>query len=99
MNLRADLGQCVGSPVPAVRRLQDHLRMLPRAGHHLREHRRVVADPDRLQTVTVIIHPHDHRPTPVQIDPDKLLPGIRFHDRGLLESPRVCEHSQHPAGS
>jgi hypothetical protein len=34
---------------------------------------RVVADPHRLQHLAVLIGAADHRPAPVQVDPDELL--------------------------
>ena len=41
------------------------------------------ADPDGLQPLTGLGHPHQHRPTPVQIDPRDLTSCVPFAHRGL----------------
>ena len=72
MHLRAEFGQRVRSPVPAVSGLQDHLGCLTGAGHHLPQVLAVVGDPHRLQKLAGVGHPHQHRPAPVQIHSDDL---------------------------
>jgi len=72
--------------VPAVGGLQHHLWRLPRAGQHLAQVLRVVREPDRLQQVAGLAHPHQHRPSPMQIHPDEPPTLVQFAHRGLLES-------------
>ena len=93
MHVRAELGQGVRGPVPAVRRFQHHLRRLAGAGHHLPQVLRVVGDPHRLQPLAGLGHPHQHRPAPMQIHPDDLPSRVCFAHRGLLESMDVSTPS------
>ena len=76
------------SPIPAVGGLQHHLRALTSPGHHRRQPLDVINDPHRLEHLTTLGGPHDHRPATVQIDSHKLLTGIRFHREP--PRPRVC---------
>jgi hypothetical protein len=69
----------IGRPVPAERRLDHHLRFRTGLRHRLGERHGAVVDPDLAQHLTGRVLPHDHRPAPVQVDPDVL----SFH-RGLL---------------
>jgi hypothetical protein len=86
MHLRTQLGQRVGRPIPPIRRFQHHLRCLPRPGHHRPQILRVIRDPHRLQMLTRLSHPHQHRPTPMEINPNNLLTLVGFAHRGLLKS-------------
>src|SRR5665811_1770238 len=56
------------SPIPAVGGLQHHLRALTSPGHHRRQPLDVINDPHRLEHLTTLGGPHDHRPATVQID-------------------------------
>lgn len=51
-------------------------------------------NPHRLQVLTTLSHPHQHRPAPMQIHPPDLPTHIHFTHRGLLrcgsEHPRAC---------
>ena len=94
MHVRAQLSQRVRRPVPPVRGLQDHLRGLPSLGHHRSQPLPVVEDPHRLQVLTGLGHPHDHRPAPMQIDTHDLLSCVRFAHRASfvvmdVSTPRV----------
>jgi len=76
---RADGLQRIHRPIPAVGRLQHHLRRLPRLGNLARQRHRVVVDAHRLQTLTRLAHPHNDRTTPVQIDTHHLPTVILIH--------------------
>jgi hypothetical protein len=94
---RAELGEGVRGPVPAIRRLQHDLRVLAGAFHHLPQVLRVVRDPHRLQLLPGLGHPHQHRPPPMQIHPHDLPARVLFAHRGLLR--RVGrEHPEHRPG-
>ena len=80
-------------PIPAVGGLQHHLRALTSPGHHRRQPLDVIDDPHRLQHLTTLGGPDDHRPATVQIDSHKLLTGIRFHlgrSYGRFKGPLPC---------
>lgn len=66
-------------PIPPERRLQYHLWLWAGGGHRFRQRHWTVVDPDLGENLTSRVLPHDHRPAPVQVDPDIL----SFH-RGLL---------------
>ena len=77
----AELLEDVSRPVPPEGRLQDHLRFGAGGRHCFRQGHRAVVDPDLGQDLALRVLPHNHRPAPVQVDPDVL----SFH-RGLLLS-------------
>lgn len=54
---------------------------------------RIVDDPHRRELLPGFRLTHDHRPLPMQIDPDKLPPVIIVH-RGL---PLWCVEREHPS--
>ena len=70
------LHSCTLMSHPAIRRFQDHLRV--RAGPlDLQPQRhRVVDDPHRRELLPGFRLPYDHRPPPMQINPDELLAVI-----------------------
>jgi hypothetical protein len=68
MNLRAGGLQHVDSPVPAVRRFEDHLRIRAGLGQLQPESDRVVVDAYRPELLAGLGHPHDHAAAPMQID-------------------------------
>ena len=73
MHPSAGVLQRVHRPVPAIGRLEHHLRGLTGPGDHRRKPIDVVEDPDRLQHLTSLRAPHDHAATTVQVDTDELL--------------------------
>lgn len=66
------LGKHVGRPRPAVRSLQDHLRVRARLGHLQAQGHRVVLDPDQTELLALSSHPDDDAPAGVQVDSDVL---------------------------
>jgi hypothetical protein len=96
MHLRAQLGQHIRRPVPAVRGFQHHFRRLPSTNHHRAQILRIVRDPHRLQMLASFSHPHQHRPAPMQIHPHDLSTRIHFTPRGLLR--RGSEHPENASG-
>ena len=72
MHARSRRLQRVDRPVPAIRRFQDHLGV--RAGpFDLQPQRhRVVDDAHRRKLLPGFRLPYDHRPPPMQINPDEL---------------------------
>jgi hypothetical protein len=84
MNLCAGGQQRVDRPVPAVGRLDDD----PRTRTSLRDLRGedlpVIGEPHRLQTLTLLGHPHHHRAIAVQIKTNNLPSVVAFAHRGLL---------------
>ena len=72
----------VHGPVPAVRRLDDDPRVLPRLGDLAPQRGRAAGDPDGLQLASVLGHPDDHAAPPVQVDPDDLPAVVCFRHRG-----------------
>jgi hypothetical protein len=86
MHARAQLGEGVRSPVPAIRRLEHDVGCLAGAAHDLLQVLRIVGDPHRLQLLTGVGHPHQHRPAPVQIHPHDLVSRVLFAHWGLLKS-------------
>jgi len=71
--------QRIDRPVPPVGGLQDHLRALTRPRHRVRQTIEIIDDPHRLEDLTRLGGPHDHRPATMQINTHKLFPGIPFH--------------------
>lgn len=72
INPPATLGQHISGPVPAVARLQDHVRVRSRLGHLQTQGHRIVLDPDHVKLLALRGHPHDHTPAPVQVNTDVL---------------------------
>jgi hypothetical protein len=72
-------GDDVGSPVPSVSRFHHHLRRLSSAAQHRSQPLSIVENPDRLQYLTALSHPHDHTATAVKTSTHKLPPCVRFH--------------------
>jgi site-specific DNA recombinase len=68
MHLGTRALQHVDRPVPAIRRLEHHLRMFTGLADLGDQSHRVVVDPHTVEAFTRLGHPHDHRPPPVQID-------------------------------
>jgi hypothetical protein len=95
MNLGTGGLQHVDRPVPAVGRLQHHLRVRAGLGQLQPQRDRVVVDADPAQPLPVLGHPHDHTAPAVQIDPDVLATVVVFVHRGLPQ--RVV--GEHPRAS
>jgi hypothetical protein len=74
--------QHVDRPIPAVRRFQHHLGLGASLLGLQFQGNRIVDDPHRRQLLTGFGLAHDHRPLPMQIDPDKL-PAVILVHRGL----------------
>ena len=72
----------VGRPIPAVRCFQYHFGIGTGSLELQLQRDRIVNDPHRRELLTGLGPAHDHRPLPMQIDPDKLPTGIIVH-RGL----------------
>ena len=61
MHVRARLGEHLSSPVPPVRRIENHLWALAPRGDPPRQLERVVVDANSgAQPLTLRRHPHDH---------------------------------------
>ena len=101
VHLRPGLLEHVRGPVPAVRRLDHHPRVLPRPGDHRPQRRGAVGDPDGLQLPAVLGHPHQHAAPPVQVHPDDLPAVICFRHRGppVPWWRRMLRNFQHPPGA
>ena len=83
----------IGRPVPAIARLQGHLRVRARLGDRHRPRDRVVVDLGHAQHLAGVVHPHDHRPAAMQVDPDilLLLHAKSFLARGFwFRTPECC---------
>ena len=78
VHVRAELGEGVRRPVPAVSGFQHHLRCFSGAGHHLRQVLRVVGDPHRLQPLARIGHAHQHAATAMNTHSDDLAACVLF---------------------
>jgi hypothetical protein len=76
--------QGVDRPVPAIGCLEHHLRMFSGLLDLQSQRDRVVDDPHRGQLLTGVGLSDDHRPLPVQIDPDDLVSVILVHRGHLL---------------
>jgi hypothetical protein len=74
--------QHVDRPVPAVRRFEHHLGVGASFLELQLQRGRIVEDPHRRELLTGFGLAYDHRPLPMQIDPDELLAVILVH-RGL----------------
>jgi hypothetical protein len=74
--------QNVDRPVPAVRCFQHHLGLGASLLELQCQRDGIVDDPHRRQLLTRFGQAHDHRPLPMQIDPDELPAVILIH-RGL----------------
>ena len=68
--------QGVDRPAPAIRRLKHHFRLLTGLLQLQRQRVGIVDDPHRRQSFTGAGLPHDHRMSPVQVDPNELLSVI-----------------------
>jgi hypothetical protein len=79
MHPRPGLGQHVSGPVPAVGRLEHNLRRRAGLTHLAGQRQRIVHDPHTAQLLARFGLAHDHRPAPVQIDPDELSAVILTH--------------------
>lgn len=91
----------IGRPIPAVTRLQGHLGVGACLGHGHGQRHRVVVDLRDVEDLTGVVHPDDHRPAAMQVDPDILL--LAFH-QGLLPScsawfgdPECASHARFPS--
>ena len=100
VHLRAGRSQRVRRPVPPVRCLQHHPRVLPSPGDLPAQLRRAIADPRGLQLPAITAHPHQHATAPVQIHPDDLPAVVGFRHKGLpnLVETDACNF-QHPPGA
>jgi hypothetical protein len=83
VHLRAGRSQRVRRPVPPVRRLQHHPRVLASPGDLPAQLRRAVGDPRGLQLPAIAGHPHQHATATVQVHPDDLPAVIGFRHKGL----------------
>ena len=93
--------QHVRGPVPAVRGLEYHQRVLPRLGDLGPQRGRAIGDPGGLQLAAVHRHPHQHATPPVQVHPDDLPAVICFRHRGppLPGGDGCFANFQHPPGA
>lgn len=76
MHVRPGQRQGVGRPVPPIRRLQHDLRVLTGLGDLRAQHLRRVGDPGLAQPLPIGRHPHQHRPSTVQVHSHDLLTVI-----------------------
>jgi len=86
----------VGRPVPAVGRLESDLGIRARLRHRHRELHRVIHHLVYAEHLTVLGHPHDDRPSSMQVDTDVLSllhVGASSVERDLVWQPRVFQHS------
>jgi hypothetical protein len=74
--------QHVDRPVPAVGCFQHHLGVGASFLELQFQRDRIVDDPHRRELLTGFGLTHDHRPPPMQIDPDEL-PAVILVHRGL----------------
>ncbi len=74
--------QHVDGPVPAVCRFEHHLGVGASFLELQLQRDRIVDDPHRRELLTGFGLAHDHRPLPMQIDPDEL-PAVILVHRGL----------------
>jgi hypothetical protein len=79
MHVGAGRLEGIDRPVPAVGRLEDDLRVDPGTRHHPIQRIDIIGDPDRLQHLTGIGRPNQHRAAPMQIDTHELLTCILRH--------------------
>ena len=98
----AGLGEHVGGPVPAVGGLEHHLRLDTGLSDLASQRQRVVHDPPGLQVLAGLGLAHDHRPSPVQINPDELPAVILIHQgppsTSGLRSPSIArDHEEREA--
>jgi site-specific DNA recombinase len=93
--------QHIRGPVPPVRGLEYHQRVLPRLGDLRPQRLRAVLDPGGLQLPPVHRHPHQHATPPVQVHPDDLPAVICFRHRGppVPWWRRMLANFQHPPGA
>jgi hypothetical protein len=82
MHPRSASLQHVDRPVPAVRGFQHHFRIRACLLELQTQRHRVVDDPHRRELLAGFGLADDHRPLPIQIDPDELFSVILTH-RGL----------------
>ena len=82
MHMRSTSLQHVDRPVPAVRRFQHHLGVGASLLELQFQRDRIVDNPHRRELLTGFGLAPDHRPLPMQIDPDKL-PAVILVHRGL----------------
>src|SRR6266511_2350076 len=62
-----------------------HLRLRARLGDRRRDHHRIVRHPDTRELLARRVHPHDHRPTAMKVDPDILsIHRASSSSRGLV---------------
>ncbi len=83
MDLRPGCRQDISGPVPPVRGLQHHSRVLPGPGDRPAQLRRAVRDLRRAETPAVPGHPHQHAAPAVQIHAHDLPAVIRCLHWGL----------------
>ena len=82
MHTRSTSLQHIDGPIPAGRCFQHHLGIGSGLLALQSQRDRIVDDPHRRQLLTGFGLTHNHRPLPMQIDPDKLPTVILVH-RGL----------------
>jgi hypothetical protein len=82
MHLRSAGLQHIDRPVPAVRCFERHLGVGASLLELQLQRDRIVDDPHRRELLTGFGLAYDHRPLPMQIDPDEL-PAVILVDRGL----------------
>ena len=74
--------QHIDRPIPAVGGFQHHLGIGAGLLELQSQRDRIVDDPHRRELLTGFGLAHDHRPPPMQIDPDEL-PAVILVHRGL----------------
>jgi hypothetical protein len=80
MHPEAGVLKQIHGPVPAVGRLDHHLRVTTRLAHHLEQRHRVVRDPDGVELLALSAHRVDHRAATMQVDTDV----TSFHRASLV---------------
>jgi hypothetical protein len=89
MDVSTGIAQHVDRPIPAVRGLQHHLRVLTGLRDLGREGHRIIVDTHPAEPLTDLGHPHDHRPPPVQIDTHHLASVVLCRHVGPNKKYRV----------
>ena len=82
MHMRSAGLQHIDRPIPAVGGFQHHLGVGSGLLELQSQRDRIVDDPHHRELLTGFGLAHDHRPPPMQIDPDEL-PAVILVHRGL----------------
>src|SRR5262249_50764146 len=85
-------------PIPAVGGLDHHLRLRTGLAHLRSELQRIVVDAHAVELPARRVHPIDHRPAAMQINPDVLSLHRGLPCRAAVGSPD-CDNARVPTGS